>query len=285
MPDPWEVRSGMTRTQMYFSEGSPKRVGEAVPTGWHEQRVASANASYELISSQGRLMYAHDAAHWGAAAHSIRGYLSSAEYGDVVSTLPDLWEEEQRWQRKATMQEAVRLRSLLSSAPKPRRGQHVNQRVLPVVHSHFTTLKAGNRLRMHRNLHLPLDQPHDLEPMVPRAWKLAQSKSSPALSRMAERRGLKSSPTRASSQRLSSQQVGEAEAGRQEERSPLHQFEPDVSVPSAPPGMSGLPASVSLHKVWSYSDPSRKPPPMAFMDAKGKIRRVGSHESISKSSS
>ena len=104
-------------------------------------------------------------------------------------------------------------------------------------------------------------------------------------SRMAERRGLKSSPTRASSQRLSSQQVGEAEAGKQEERSPLHQFEPDVSVPSAPPGMSGLPASVSLHKVWSYSDPSRKPPPMAFMDAKGKIRRVGSHESISKSSS
>ena len=111
------------------------------------------------------------------------------------------------------MQEAVRLRSLLSSAPKPRRGQHVNQRVLPVVHSHFTTLKAGNRLRMHRNLHLPLDQPHDLEPMVPRAWKLAQSKSSPALSRMAERRGLKSSPTRASSQRLSSQQVGKRRPG------------------------------------------------------------------------
>ena len=266
---------------MYFSEGSPKRVGEAVPTGWHEQRVASANASYELISSQGRLMYAHDAAHWGAAAHSIRGYLSSAEYGDVVSTLPDLWEEEQRWQRKRS----ARGCEAASSPPLGRVAGSTLTSVLPVVHSHFTTLKAGNRLRMHRNLHLPLDQPHDLEPMVPRAWKLAQSKSSPALSRMAERRGLKSSPTRASSQRLSSQQVGEAEAGRQEERSPLHQFEPDVSVPSAPPGMSGLPASVSLHKVWSYSDPSRKPPPMAFMDAKGKIRRVGSHESISKSSS
>ena len=51
---------------------------------------------------------------------------------------------------------------------------------------------------------------------------------------------------------------------------------PKAHLPSAPNGMSGLPSSVPLRKLWSYADATRKPPPRAYMDAKGKIRRVGS---------
>ena len=130
----------MTRSQMYFSEGSPKRVGEPVPTGWHQQQVASAANSYEHSPSQLRLLHTQDLLQ--SVGHGVRDTITTTQYDDVVSALPDLWIEEQKWQRKATTEESFRLRSLLSTAPVPRRGQHINQRVLPAVHGHFTTRRA-----------------------------------------------------------------------------------------------------------------------------------------------
>ena len=287
MPDAYEMRSGIPRTQLFYADPSPKRTGEPVPTGWREQQTAAANMNNELTSSQDRMMLAHEMVQWSASAQSVRGYLTSVENRDVISTLPDLWEEEERWRREATAAEAIRLRRLLSSAPKPARGQHVNQRVLPAVHTHFTTLRQGNKLRLHKNFNLPLDQPHDLEPMVPRAWKLAQSRSSPALSRMAQRRRSKSPQRSPSPQRPSLQPGGAEDPEAAAERVMAASAQailaeisrpttPKAHLPSAPNGMSGLPSSVPLRKVWSYADATRKPPPMAYMDSKGKIRRVGS---------
>lgn len=277
------------RTQLFYADPTPKRLGEPVPTGWREQKIANANNSYEMSSSQNRMLMAHEVVQWSASAQSVRGYLNSVENRDIISTLPDLWEEEEQWRRAATAAEAVRLRKLLSSAPKPARGQHVNQRVLPAVHTHFTTLRQGNQLRVHKNLYLPLDQPHDLEPMVPRAWKLAQSRSSPALSRMAQRRKSKSPQRSPSSGHLPQQQASAEEPDAAAERvmaanaqailaSLSRPTTPKAQLPSAPNGMSGLPSSVPLRKVWSYADATRKPPPMAYMDAKGRIRRVGSNK-------
>jgi hypothetical protein len=286
MPDAYEIRSGIPRTQLFYADPTPKRVGEPVPTGWRELQTAVPNMNYELTSSNDRMMLANEMVQWSASAQSVRGYLNSVENRDVISTLPDLWEEEERWRQHATAAEAVRLHKLLSSAPTPARGQHVNQRVLPAVHTHFTTLRQGNKLRIHKNLRLPLDQPHDLEPMVPRAWKLAQSRSSPALSRMAQRRRANSPQRSPSLDRPPLQQDGAEDPEAAAERVMAANAQailakisrpttPKAQLPSAPNGMSGLPSSVPLRKVWSYSDASRKPLPMAYMDAKGKIRRVG----------
>ena len=302
----------------YYAESIPKSNVTPVPTGWYEQQTAAAASQYEQSNSVERMLNAHDSMRWGEHTLSVREHLGRASTSaELISGLPSLWIEEQRWRSRAMSRESERLATMMRSAPRAARGQHVTQRVLPAVHPHFTTARTG-LVKYHRNLHLPLDQPHDLQPMVPRAWKLESSSSSPALARLAHKRKEKARRPRTDIDplgdddldglsppgRTSAEKAAAARAARRvaaEEDAPFRerslQDEEDAAaavaarailaeltasttpaeLPPAPIGMSGLPSSVPLRKVWSYSDPRRRPPPMAFFDAKGELRRMGDH--------
>lgn len=111
---------------------------------------------------------------WGGGTTSVRALLESAARSpEARRPLPQLLRS------RAERAESERLQQLLDAAPDARtlpskERTHAHYCSLPSLHHHFT-LPQG-RLLMHRNLRLPLDTPSDMEQVVPRAWKLEQSR-------------------------------------------------------------------------------------------------------------
>lgn len=165
-------------------------------------------------------------------------------------------------------------------------------------------------MTLHKNFLLPLDQPHDLKPIIPRSWKLESSSSSPTLARLSHVRVHGRQPrSRGRDAAFSGSYsfedddnddqgsplpakapaptVAEVQAHRMAEEdavaavssrsilAELSSVSSVASLPPAPRGASGVPSSVPLAKVWSWSVTDRRPPPMLVAHERGLIKRFG----------
>lgn len=239
-------RMVIPKDSLFYAEAIPASVNWPVPVGWRGLRLQDAANIFENTTSIERLAIASAHAQQPmpvrqAPVSAARDALQQISRRSAVSLQKEKGDAELR-QRESLKAEGERLGALLSAAPPgfARPGQHMMHRRVPNTRDHFTT-RDQKFVKYHRNLLLPLDTPMDMDesiPMVPRAWKLANSASAPSLKVLP---GVRRAKTAASA-------IGGAAAPSSlpvEDERPL--------ATNAPLGMSGLPNSVPLRKVFQYS--------------------------------
>ena len=209
------VKIAIPRDTPFFVDPMPTRFNYPEPVGWRNAKVSRAQFLYEHTSSLERLTAASLFAPVSTRKAPQRDFVGSS------SRLKSKFVEGERRRQEALRAEGARLAAMLTEPlPKARPGQHLMQRQVPAAHDHWTH-RGQAHIRVHRNILMPLDAPHDFDkngPLVPRAWKLPSSASAPQLS------GRRARP-------------------------------PPATAPLAAPaplGMSGLPSTVPARKIFQY---------------------------------
>ena len=256
------MRVVIPRDSLFYAEPNPVQMNKPLPTGWREMRLMDASNNYEGTTSDERLVMASTHAQLmpqkppvrRAPVSAARDALTQIDKRGAVSLKKQTIEAELR-QRESLRAEGERLGALLAAAPPVPPGLHMMHRHVAKAHNHFTT-RDQNFVRYHRNLMLPLDTPMDFEdevPMVPRAWKLAASKSMPSLNKRLP--GIRTKPATAHSSLNSSL----ASLGSHQQPSAALLASP------SPKGLSGLPNSLPARKIR-----------LEFEEAYARKRRSGS---------